>query len=96
MGSKELSILPFSAALEPPYEGLFFLYKNRYWLINDGGLIFYKGRYPQCNPSERAMDLLPDKLPNQRVQFFERVYIPISAADYEVDKRYLKNDQSST
>jgi len=71
---------PIKKALSP-VNGLFYNYTNRYWLVKDDCLLFYKGTSPQCNTNRTIVE----KINKSRfsIQYFESVFIPIHSNDFE-------------
>jgi hypothetical protein len=65
---------PISEAIKAPdREGLFCVYKNRYWKVDKDCIMFYDGTSPQCNSNEQIMSRYDSKF---EVRFIETIYIP--------------------
>lgn len=67
-----------------PKDGLFHIYKDRYWAVDDGKILFYKSYCsPQCNRDKRIMEKghWHTKYGFQ-IEFIETVFVPHSCSDY--------------
>ncbi len=55
--------------------GLVHIFRNRYWIIREGNLLFWRGYSPQCN----AVKSIAERLAKEdcEVVFLERVFIPM-------------------
>ena len=75
--------IPIEEAIKIPDDGIFMIYKNRYWAVKDGNILFYR-RYtsPQCNSDKRIMDRMVNEHRNE-ILFLERVFVP-----HECDREY--------
>lgn len=48
---------------------------NRWWIVDDGCILFYRGRAPQCNSQKEIAEAIRDRLyPNAEVRFLPVVY----------------------
>lgn len=66
----------------PITEGLFKVMVNRHWMfLPDSTTVLYKGRYPQCNPSELLTKQLSKKVEGSSV-----VHIPVAYVPYKYDE----------
>ena len=84
-------MVPIELLTRPPaYEGDFAAYRDRYWAVKDGNLLFYGGnsrtKYwsPQCNRNKAVVEnLTVDGRCHEtcEVVFLPMVYIPIKWTD---------------
>lgn len=74
MNDKDFTRIPVEEAVKP-FEGAV-VYMNRYWIVQDGNILLYKGRSPQCNHQKVVVEKSLQKLyPNSEVKFLEVVYL---------------------
>lgn len=66
---------PINKATKPPPGGLCWVYTDRYWLVVDECILFYRGFSPQCNPDRRLCELRKD-LAEADIVFLSQVFVP--------------------
>lgn len=60
-----------------PFDGAI-VYKDRWWIIENGNILLYRGVSPQCNRDKRVVEKSLQKLyPGSEVKFLETVYLDL-------------------
>jgi hypothetical protein len=81
---KDFIKMSLEKATSLPDDGLFNVFKNRYWVVIEGNILFYRSYCsPQCNSNVRIMDntALVCKY-GASIKLIERVFVPHNCSDY--------------
>ena len=67
---------------DKPKEGLYYIYTNRWWKVDEQGnpLFYSKYNAPQCNPSEGTMRAL-NKKNTREIKQIPMVFVPVNPKD---------------
>jgi hypothetical protein len=70
-------LVPWRSIIQPPAEGTVNIMAHRWWVIEDGCVVFFKGVSPQCNHRKAVVADLVELYPGSRLMHLNRVFIPI-------------------
>ena len=81
---KDYLTIPIHVAIDVPSKGVFHIYKDKYWAVMEGSILFYKNfDHPQCNPNERLVERIPAVTKHGgKVMFLQRVFVPHECEGY--------------
>lgn len=77
----------------PDGGGLMDVLDNKWWMVFEGHLVFYRGRSPQCNTTKQIVEHLTKDVPFPvTIELIKRVAIPIHIVDQWEDGQFCGID----
>jgi len=95
------TFIPVESILEPhPEAHTLDVYRDRWWAVHDGCVLFWRGYSPQCNAHKSIVERMTRPGHAHEtcdVVFLETAYIPVKWTDegMEPDMRVFENDANN-
>jgi len=73
MNKNNFEMIPVEEARRPKNGAT--VYTDKYWAVQDGCVLFFRGFAPQCNSNKKLAEMVTTKLyPEAKVKFFDCIY----------------------